>query len=89
LVNRGSGNCAPLMNTSEVESNNEFIKQFYVEKKYKQYATSTNRGRIDPNKRLKLEDGSIKLGVDVVVNTTSLRNYLIEKGKIKSMRIGG
>lgn len=89
LVNRGSGNCAPLMNTSEVENNNEFIKQFYVEKKYKQYATSTNRGRIDPNKRLKLEDGSIKLGVDVVVNTTSLRNYLIEKGKIKSMRIGG
>jgi hypothetical protein len=89
MVNRGSGSCAPLMNTSEVEKNKDFIKQFYVEGKWKQYATSTNRGRIDPNKRLKMEDGTIKMGIDVVVNTGSLRNYLIEIGKIKSMRIGG
>lgn len=89
LVNRGSGSCASLMNTSEAENNKDFIKQFYVEGKWKQYATSTNRGRIDPNKRLKLEDGTIKMGIDVVVNTGSLRNYLIELGKIKSMRIGG
>lgn len=31
MVNRGSGSCAPLMNTSEAEKNKDFIKQFYVE----------------------------------------------------------
>jgi hypothetical protein len=89
LVSRGTGSCAPLMNTSEAEKNTDFIKSFYVERKWQQYASSSNRGRIDPNKRLKMEDGRIKMGIEVVVNTGQLRNYLNEKGKVKSMRIGG
>lgn len=88
MTSRGAGGCAPVMSTSEAMKNGEFIQTFFADGKWRQFATNTNRGRIDPNKRLKLEDGTIKLGIDVVVNVSGLRQYLTELGVIQSMRIG-
>lgn len=89
LINSGAGNCTSIMTIAESERNGPFLIKFFEDGIWNSFITNTNRGRIDPGKRLKMDDGMIKLGIEAVVETTALRNYLIEKGIIKSMRIGG
>jgi hypothetical protein len=89
LVGGGAGNCIPLMNINEKESNSRFIEDFFSNySEWSQYVRSTNQGRIDADKRLRLSNGLIKLGVEVIVETKLLRETLESRGIIKGMRIG-
>lgn len=81
-------NCASLMNGDEYSSSSEYIKKFFSGDKWREYVQNTSQGRIDPDKRLRLPDDRIKIGVDVVVNIKRLREDLERDGIIKSMRIG-
>jgi hypothetical protein len=43
---------------------------------------------MEADRRMKLQDGRVKLGVEVVVSTTQLREMLEVKGVIKKMKYG-
>jgi hypothetical protein len=88
MVGGGAGNCISLMNVSEREANKNFIEHFFSnEEEWSQYVRSTNQGRIDADKRLRLADDRIKLGVEVIVETKLLRETLEARGIIGGMRI--
>lgn len=85
----GVGNSTPLMSTGERMNNQDFIQGFFSrEEEWSKYVRSSNQGRIDPDKRIKLDNGSVKLGVDVVVSRSELREYLEYMNVIGGMRIG-
>lgn len=87
-MTNSTGACVQLMQSSEIEKNQDYILKFFSEEStWKKYVTSTSRGRIDPDKRLKLEDGGVKLGVDVIVNAKNLREDLERSGAAGDMRI--
>jgi hypothetical protein len=88
LNGSSEGNCSPLMNSAERSKNTDFINKFFADdNQWKRYVTSTSQGRIDPDKRLKLDDGTVKLGVDVIVNVKNLREDLERDGIISNMEI--
>jgi hypothetical protein len=77
------------MNISEKEVNNRFIENFFSNyNEWSQFVRSTNEGRIDPDKRLRLPNGLIKIGLEVIVETKLLRETLETRGVIGGMRIG-
>lgn len=89
MVNGSSdGNCTQLMNSNERNINQEYIKRFFSnESTWLKYITSSNQGKIDQNKRLNLNDGTVKVGVDVIVNIKNLREDLERDGVLGDMRI--
>lgn len=80
--------CPTLMNSDEFAKADKYIEKLYSSGKWKEYVQSTTLGRIDPDKRLRLPDNRVKIGVDVNVNVKRLREDLERDGIIKSMRIG-
>jgi hypothetical protein len=76
---RSTGRCAAIMSTEEVMKSNDFFEDYFKNQDWKMFVENTNRGRIDPNKRLKMEDGRIKLGIDVIVRVKELEDYLVAK----------
>lgn len=84
------GNCVSILNANERETSKEFLMSFFSdETSWRSYVRASNPGRIDGGKRLKMNDGRIKLGVDVVVATKELREMLEVKGIVKKFRFGG
>lgn len=85
----GAGNAVAILTTSERMKNQDFIYSFFSnEEEWSKYVRSTNQGRIDPDKRIKLSNGSVKLGLDVVVSRSGLRDYLEYMNVVGDMRIG-
>ena len=83
------GNCVPLLNANEREMSKEFINSFFAdESSWRSYVRATNPGRMEADRRIKMNDGRIKLGVDVVVATTQLRQMLEARGIIKKFEFG-
>lgn len=87
MVGGGAGNCVSLMNATEREANKTFVNQIFESGEWAQFVRSSNQGRIDPDKRLKLPNGNIKLGVEVIVEVKMLRETLEARGIISGMRI--
>jgi hypothetical protein len=88
LNGSSDGNCRALMSSSERGKNTEYINKFFSkETTWKRYVNSTSQGRIDPDKRLKLDNGDVKLGVDVIVNIKNLREDLERDGVLGNMEI--
>ncbi len=88
LIGGGAGNCVALMSSSERINNEGFIKEFFAnDDEWSRYVRSSNQGRIDADKRLKLESGKIKLGIEAIVDTKMLREDLEAKGIIGGMKI--
>jgi hypothetical protein len=84
-----AGNVVPLMSTAEQMKHRDFIEGFFTHRdEWSKYVQSTSQGRIDPDKRLRLEDGRVKLGVDIIVNRDGLREYLEYMNVVGGMRIG-
>ncbi len=89
LVGSAAGNCVALMNVSEREKNKGYFEPFFSSTgDWKTYVRSSNQGRIDPDKRLKLPSGEIKLGVEAIVAMKLLREDFEAKGLIGGMKIG-
>jgi hypothetical protein len=89
MVGGGAGNCVSIMNMMEKERNKGFIESFFANyDEWSQYVRSTTQGRIDPDKRIKLANGKVKLGVEVIVETKLLREYLEAKGLVSGMKVG-
>lgn len=86
LAGGGAGNCVSLMSTGEREKNKEYINNLFAND-WRTYVRSSNQGRIDPDKRLKLSNGRIKLGVEAIVAIKMLREDLESRGIISSMKI--
>jgi hypothetical protein len=83
------GNCLPLLGASERETSKEFINSFFAdESSWRSYIRATNPGKIEADRRIKMNDGRVKLGVDVVVATTQLRQMLEAKGIVKKFEFG-
>lgn len=83
------GNCVALLNANERETSKEFINSFFAdETSWRSYVRATNPGKMEADRRMKLQDGRVKLGVEVVVSTTQLREMLEVKGVIKKMKYG-
>ena len=83
------GNGTSLMTTKERMEHQEFIYDFFsYPEEWTKYVRSVNHGRIDADRRIRVNDGNIKLGVDVVVSRKMLREYLEYKNIIGGMRIG-
>lgn len=76
---RTTGKCSSIMSTEEIIKAKEFFENYFKNEDWKMYVENTNRGRIDPGKRLKTEDGSVKLGLEIIVRTLELEEYLIAK----------
>ena len=88
LNGSSDGTCTPLMSSDERGKNQTYINKFFTQEMYwKRYVNSTSQGRIDPDKRLKLDDGRVKLGVDVIVNIKNLREDLERDGVLGTMQI--
>jgi len=87
MVGGGAGNCVSLMNVSERETNKSFVNQIFESGEWSQFVRSSNQGRIDPDKRLKLPNGKVKLGVEVIVEVKMLRETLEARGIISGMKI--
>jgi hypothetical protein len=83
------GNCVALLNANERETSKEFINSFFAdETSWRSYVRATNPSKMEADRRMKLQDGRVKLGVEVVVSTTQLREMLEVKGVIKKMKYG-
>jgi len=76
---RSTGKCASIMSNEEVMKSTDFFEDYFKNQDWKMFVENTNRGRIDPNKRLKMEDGRVKLGIDVIVRVKELEDYLVAK----------
>ena len=87
IVGGGAGNCVSLMNAQERANNAKFIEDFFGSD-WRSYVRSSNQGRIDPDKRIKLSSGKIKLGVEAIVSIKTLREDLESRGILGTMRIG-
>lgn len=88
MMGGGTGDCVSIMNTTERENNKQFIEDFFSNyDEWSQYVRSTTEGRIDADRRIRLADGNIKLGVEVIVETKMLRETLEARGIITSMKI--
>jgi len=88
LAGGGAGNCVSLMNVSEREKNKEYINSLFSnDSEWRTYVRSSNQGRIDPDKRLKLSNGRIKLGIEAIVAIKMLREDLESRGIISGMKI--
>lgn len=84
-----AGNHTPLLTTEESMKHSDFIDGFFSrESEWSKFVRSTNQGRIDPDKRIRLSNGMIKLGVDVVVSRKSLEDYLSHMNVRGGMKIG-
>lgn len=89
IVGGGAGNCVALMNASERAKANDFLYNFFSDdSQWQQYVRSSNQGRIDADKRLKMSDGRVKLGIEAIVDIKMLREDLEARGVIGGMRIG-
>jgi len=83
----GGGRCSvsPILDATEKTNNNETIEKFFLfENQWKQYVRDVNNGRISPDKRIKMSDGNIKVGLEVIVDARRLNDDLIEKGITKN-----
>lgn len=88
MVGGGAGNCVAIMNVTEKEQNKQFLEDFFRnDSEWTQYVRSSNQGRIDPDKRIKLSNGKIKLGVEAIVSLKVLRETLQARGIIGGMKI--
>lgn len=81
---RATGQCKSIMSTEEVIKAKDFFEDYFKNEDWKMYVENTNRGRIDPGKRLKTEDGSVKLGLEIIVRSNELNEYLLAKKLTKS-----
>ncbi len=88
LITSGAGGCTAMLDIKEQEKSGEFLKQFFSDGTWSTFVVNTNRGRIDPGKRLKMDDGMIKLGVEVVVRIKELREFLVERKIIQKSPYG-
>lgn len=89
LVGGGAGNCVSIMNVTERETNRKYIEDMFANyDEWSQYVRSTNQGRIDPDKRIRMSNGYIKLGIEVIVETKMLRETLEARGVIGGLKIG-
>ncbi len=89
LVTAGAGECNAMLDISEQEKNKDFIHKFLLDESlWMSFVVNTNRGRIDPGKRLKMDDGRIKLGIEVLVKTKELREFLQEKKVLQKTPYG-
>lgn len=85
-----AGNHVAVLSTAESMRHADFIEGFFSkETEWRKFVRSTNQGRIDPDKRIRLSNGTIKLGVDVVVGRKSLEEYLTYMKIRGNMKIGG
>lgn len=83
------GNCVPMLNATERETSKDFINSFFSdESSWRSYVRATNPGKMEADRRMKMHDGRIKLGVEIVVATTQLRQMLEVKGIIKKFQYG-
>jgi|GEM_PF-715975 len=90
LVGGAAGeNCVALLNANERETNKEYLNSLFSdESTWRSYVRATNPGKMDADKRMKMYDGRIKLGVEVVVATKELREMLEAKAIIKKFQYG-
>ena len=87
MVGGGAGNCVSLMNVSEREKNKDFVEQIFASGEWSSFVRSTNQGRIDPDKRIKMSNGKVKLGVEAIVSIKMLRETLEARGILGGMKI--
>lgn len=88
MISGGAGNCTSLLDTEEISKSKEFIYDFFKKGTWYEFVINTNKGYINPNYRLKTESGEIKLGVEVIVKTKELREYLILQKIIQKTMYG-
>jgi len=88
MISGGAGNCTSLLDTEEISKAKDFIYEFFKKGVWYEFVINTNKGYINPNYRLKTESGEIKLGVEVIVKTKELREYLIQQKIIQKTMYG-
>jgi hypothetical protein len=88
MISGGAGNCTSLLDTEEISKSKDFIYEFFKKGVWYEFVINTNKGYINPNYRLKTESGEIKLGVEVIIKTKELREYLIQQKIIQKTIYG-
>lgn len=84
MVGGGAGECTGLMSAEERSKSTQEVEKFFAyENQWRMYVRNSTTGRIDSDKRRKLSDGSVKLGVEAVVDVLKLKEDLIKAGIIK------
>jgi hypothetical protein len=81
-----TGGCKAMLNPEQKNDPNlkQYLENFFKDNSFNDFVSLTNEDRIDPDKRIKTADGRIKLGVQVVVRYTDLKNELKRAGFIKN-----